>query len=607
MTTIEHEVVHRGKGKLRSTSCRHCLRTLSSPSKARWRQHMRGCEACPERIRRHFALPRQPSPTPRPAEEASTHATSLALATENTAFAESPGIMSWLDKMDASTHDALDLAFANIFFSTGIPFRLADASAVGAFFKLVRPSWTPPSARVIAGRLLNTAHGAMVNDMGSLIMNAQRICILTDGWTNVSGQHLVNYVLSFPGTAFPPLLYTTCNTSAIRQTGVAIAAAIEDVVLAVGVHKVVGIVTDNAPNMQAAWSLLEAKYPAISCNGCAAHVFNLLIKDVCILPFYFDVLDKVRQVTHFVRSRAAVLNMFQQLQAFQASLDDKASCECLMYVGETRWYTQHGSAKRVLQNKEVLQQLAVSPVVTSMSGSALRAMNDFVAIVHDSGFWADLLEVERILAPTSVLIGLLESNEGTLADVYHAFIKIHDEWAGHDDLLELAHARWVFIHTGSMGMAYFLDPRTEAGRDMIDDDQVDTMHLLKAWAITCAYVDKEDVVAIEIDAYVAFITGLSDEAKLKLHKQSAQTFWATYGRRHFPTLARVAQSVLDIPTSQAASERMWSLYDFIHTKRRNRLSAEVSTKLVQLYANASLTDTNFNLLDILQGFDGDLE
>ena len=40
----------------------------------------------------------------------------------------------------------------------------------------------------------------------------------------------------------------------------------------VGVNKVTAVITDN---MRAAWDILEAEYPHIFCNGCAAHVFNL--------------------------------------------------------------------------------------------------------------------------------------------------------------------------------------------------------------------------------------------------------------------------------------------------------------------------------------------
>ena len=43
----------------------------------------------------------------------------------------------------------------------------------------------------------------------------------------------------------------------------------------VGVNKVTAVITDNTANTRAAWDILEAEYPHIFCNGCAAHVFNL--------------------------------------------------------------------------------------------------------------------------------------------------------------------------------------------------------------------------------------------------------------------------------------------------------------------------------------------
>ena len=62
----------------------------------------------------------------------------------------------------------------------------------------------------------------------------------------------------------------------------------------------------------------------------------------------------------------------------------------------------------------------------------------------------------------------------------------------------------------------------------------------------------------------------------------------------------VATRVNIAPTSSTASERIWSIYDLIHTKRRNRLGAAKTTKLVSLYANASLQKSDEkDYIDIL--------
>jgi hypothetical protein len=82
-------------------------------------------------------------------------------------------------------------------------------------------------------------------------------------------------------------------------------------------------------------------------------------------------------------------------------------------------------------------------------------------------------------------------------------------------------------------------------------------------------------------------------------------FWVQAGSNKYPILGKVAQIVLKIPTSQAASERAWSIYDFILTKRRNRLNPEKVTKLVQLYMNADINEQEKSLVDIMMGVELD--
>ncbi|KAG4245821.1 hypothetical protein PC116_g6379 [Phytophthora cactorum] len=45
MSSIDEHVVHDGKGKARTTRCRHCNKLFASRSKNRWSKHMRGCES----------------------------------------------------------------------------------------------------------------------------------------------------------------------------------------------------------------------------------------------------------------------------------------------------------------------------------------------------------------------------------------------------------------------------------------------------------------------------------------------------------------------------------------------------------------------------------
>jgi hypothetical protein len=171
--------------------------------------------------------------------------------------------------------------------------------------------------------------------------------------------------------------------------------------------------------MRAAWDILEEKYPGLIMNGCGAHTINLLVKDICHLPIYREMLLKAREITQFVKKKNLLVFRFRKIQENMVAEGELTKKLELEYVGETRWYTHH----RCVSRKE--------------------------------------------------------------------FIK----------------------------------------------------------------------------------------------RNTALYFWQKLGIGKYPILFQVAEIVLAIPTSQAAAERVWSMNDFIHTKRRNRLSAKKVTKLVQLYMN----------------------
>ena len=72
-------------------------------------------------------------------------------------------------------------------------------------------------------------------------------------------------------------------------------------------------------------------------------------------------------------------------------------------------------------------------------------------------------------------------------------------------------------------------------------------------------------------------------------------------------LAENAIRVYNTPVSNAASERAWGIFDFIHTKRRNRLLNEKVRKLVFIYTNYPMLDPKDDNDYLSHNFDSDLE
>ena len=71
----------------------------------------------------------------------------------------------------------------------------------------------------------------------------------------------------------------------------------------------------------------------------------------------------------------------------------------------------------------------------------------------------------------------------------------------------------------------------------------------------------------------------------------AWQWWRMYGAGS-PELQKVAMRVLSQVASSSACERCWSVYDFIHSARRNRLAPERAEKLVRIYMNLRLVESN---------------
>lgn len=61
-------------------------------------------------------------------------------------------------------------------------------------------------------------------------------------------------------------------------------------------------------------------------------------------------------------------------------------------------------------------------------------------------------------------------------------------------------------------------------------------------------------------------------------------FW-TIAQPHFPDLSKIAFKLLQIPASTAQLERVFSMWQHIHSKTRNRLTFERSKKLMHIYYN----------------------
>jgi hypothetical protein len=53
--------------------------------------------------------------------------------------------------------------------------------------------------------------------------------------------------------------------------------------------------------MRGAWKIIQETHPSIYANGCAAHVLNLLVGDICDIEDHNKALDEAVAMAKFIK------------------------------------------------------------------------------------------------------------------------------------------------------------------------------------------------------------------------------------------------------------------------------------------------------------------
>ena len=246
----------------------------------------------------------------------------------------------------------INTKLAKFFFRTGIPFRLAESGAFKELLAALNPAYAEhmPSAHTLSGTLLDQEYQHLTARRDKILQESKDLVLVSDGWTNCRGDHIVNFCVKAPDQK--TFFYKSINTSGTRQNAEAVADAILSVIEELGSEKFSCLITDNAAVMRASWKIVEEKYPHIVANGCAAHVINLLIKDILSTPDHQKTIKESGKIIQFVNNHHMAKAKFEEKRK-AAKIANTLSSPV-----STRWFSQFTSSNNLLKAKYVLMSLA---------------------------------------------------------------------------------------------------------------------------------------------------------------------------------------------------------------------------------------------------------
>lgn len=112
-----------------------------------------------------------------------------------------------------------------------------------------------PSRKKLSTILLDRAFSRVKNGVMQKL-NGQSVCLTSDGWTNIKGCAVVNYLVSFQGQSY---FLEAASTGKQQHSSAWLAKDILRIIQTYSSLDISGVVTDNTSANKGAWKILLEK------------------------------------------------------------------------------------------------------------------------------------------------------------------------------------------------------------------------------------------------------------------------------------------------------------------------------------------------------------
>jgi hypothetical protein len=484
---------------------------------------------------------------------------------------------------------AADKALARLFYANGLPFAIADSKYFKEAMSAVchaGPNYKPPNREAISGNMLKSE----VNNIDLKLAGYKQentltgVTLVSDGWTNVQNRPIINFlIVSGDGAMF----VDATDTSGAVKDAKYIADIIGRHIEAVGKEHIVQVVTDSAANCVSARKQLAEIYPQIVFAPCAAHCLDLLLEDIGKLTWITAIIDQGHDIVKFITTH----------QSSQAFFRSHSTLELLKPVA-TRFASFFIMLQRVQECKDSLQETVVDREykLWLTNASYKETGQTITKIILSNEFWQSVAQILSLCEPIVCLLRLVDGNKPCTGKIYWKMFQLCQKIEQSDlpgarrkPIHQLAMERWKMLHNDLHAAGFVLDPEYCEFLQHENDEVVSGFHSV----VERIYSDnvQAQVRAIEQHAIYRARQGLfARSMAIEAAKtMPAHRWWLSFGA-HVPELQKVAVRVLAQVASASACERNWSTFDFIHTKKRNRLRSTKVRDVVYVHCNLRLTE-----------------
>lgn len=357
--------------------------------------------------------------------------------------------------------ERVHMHIANFFYENGIPFNAAHSRSYEVMVESIGqygPGLKPPTFHDLRLPLLKKAKEdtEKLKEKHEKAWRKHGCTLMTDGWTDRRGRHLINFLANSPeGTFF----LGSVDASGESHDGQMLANLLEKQIKDIGEKNVVQVVSDNGANYKLAGGILEIRIPTLFWTPCAAHCIDLMLEDIGKIPSIKKSINQARRCTTFIYRHGRVLH----------ALREKTNGMDLVRTGATRFATAFLTLQSLKWHRPALRLLFTDRNWDRSKLSTTENGRRVCESVLSTVFWQG---VEDCLLSAQPLLQVLRIADGderpALAEVAYAmdFAKIQirkafgsQKLAIQNKVVKIIDDRWSSqMGKPLYGAALFLNP-----------------------------------------------------------------------------------------------------------------------------------------------------
>ncbi|KAI3877771.1 hypothetical protein MKX03_019211 [Papaver bracteatum] len=447
------------------------------------------------------------------------------------------------------------MAICDFFYANALPFNVVNIkyfkrmlNVVGEFGKGLKP----PSMHEIRVTNLKNKVEYVQGTLEAFKQEWKRTgcTLMSDGWTDKKHRSITNFLVNSPSGMF---FLKSIDTSDIQHNAENLFAFLDGIIEEVGKENVVQVITD----------------------GALAYVKA----DIGYFPMNLDTVEKAKFLSAYIYKRSFVVNLMTK----------HTNGRDLIRAGATRFATNYLNLKRFHVCKVALRKMVTSDAWTKTEYAKEQVgIKVQTIILSDENFWQSVISFLKSVIPIVKVLRLVDGyDKPAMGYIYKAIDKAKEQiQANFKNVKRRYEYATDFVPNIDVKLGFY-----------------DPIKRMRPLAAKRYKIDKQ----IELFTSAKGIFGhvMAMETRNKKHPGTyyllSKFFWWKSHGDSTPELQRLVVRILIATCSASGCERNWSIFEQVHTKRRNRLSQQRLNALVyvkyNLQLNERFTKSNWSIFE----------